>query len=264
MNKRDEEFIYIPDSEYSLKVFQKMECMKKLFEDIKKFNPMFYKSILMNLPELYLNCLFEKKVYRPHLESFTTKNATKLKFMKDIRTTEEFLYNYYLGVAVEVLAQKLILALGFCCDRAGSDEDLTDLNATASTDADLHMEVWGADIEVKSTKFMSKYKALAIKSYQLNKYIKNNYNIFVIDYESFPGKVYYSWFPITDALDNISNPVMLNHKECKYISLKGQIIHCLDFGEPCSCDSCYLFNTFNKLNPLEQIYTYDFKKACHY
>lgn len=263
MKEKDEEFIKIPETNYSNKLFGKMECIKTLLKAMESHNHKFYEAIIGALPSEYLDCLYEKRISKTHLETFKKENASKLTFMKDFRSLEELIYNYYLGLIVEVIAQKILNSLGHQCIRAGSDANFIEKDSAASTEADLYIESLNKSIEVKSTNFMSKYRALAIKSYQIKKYINNDYDIFVMDYESYPGKIYFAWFPLKGR--ELSEPVNFFGKICQYVNLKGLTVHYLDFTKNNTAsmkDRCFHFNTFNKLTLLSEVNQYSFKLAC--
>lgn len=138
------------------------------------------------------------------------------------------------------MVRSLIIESSSICERNGSDKDFLDSKfSNINNAADLVVDDCIL-IDVKASAFFDK-KSFAIKEYQIDKYKKQNLDIFLIDYETRPGNIYFAWFNINE-IDNMIDPSKdyktpyynkekgtIEYKCWKSVDLHGKEIHHINF-----------------------------------
>ena len=157
-----------------------------------------------------------------------------IRIMQDNRKPEDYIFNYYLGVAAEDIVKVLINRADMVCERNGSDKEYFNPCKLASCKGDLLIND-DILVDIKTSRFFDE-KDFNMKAYQIEKYKQQDLDIILVDYETHPGVLYFAWFNIKDIDKNLSPDSFIQKgkngekdKEWKKVSLIGEDIHCINF-----------------------------------
>ena len=224
---------------------QKGKAILTLIDCIKENNPHLYKAFKEQYPTEYLECLREEKVFIDEIEFMNQQQ--NILFLQDVRDVASYLYNYYIGLASEVILRNIILAGRYYCVRAGGDKDFT--LGMVSTEPDLYLPYNNKYIEIKTSSFVNgRYSAL-IKEKQLKYYKEKDCVILYMDYISLPGKIFLTYVNAKDIPG--SSSILVNEKECIKVDFSENVFYELDFTTPSSnklIASSYRINSKGFLN----------------
>ena len=191
---------------------------------IKKNNKALFNRLLELIPSWVLDMLENTTINIDRLKEFEECNKKYIDRIRDVRSTEQVVFNYYICLISELIAEAYIEQVGFCVKRNSIDKDISDNKHTLSTKADLsflHNNEWH-NIEVQFADFS--YNNIKIKKYKADKNLEDNEDVkmMIISFNKEKQAVEYITFKLKKYIKKallIKNDVFMGGKDTYLIKL---------------------------------------------